>query len=199
MEYLLQRIDLSRDVHFYTNTTIDTLDYSGSGLNSGSKVVFAAYGQVLRSLSTGVPHCLQNRSWFSNAQICMRGVVCLQAPAFTTYANAEQEFAMLNQQMSAEVDQLREVALMIVCDNSNFISANFNNFLWVAFTRCNPSHDIYGIQSFVTHKHWGCKGPLIIDARIKPHHAPPVEKDAGVEKQIDRLFSKGGSLYGKLK
>ena len=32
MQYLLERIDLSRDVHFYTNTTIDTLDYSGTGI-----------------------------------------------------------------------------------------------------------------------------------------------------------------------
>lgn len=48
-------------------------------------------------------------------------------------------------------------------------------------------------------KHWGCNGPLVFDARIKPHHAPPVEKDAVVEKYIDRLFEKGGSLYNVLK
>ncbi|HSR38286.1 MAG TPA: UbiD family decarboxylase, partial [Phnomibacter sp.] len=55
MHYLLERIDLTRDVHFYTNTTIDTLDYSGTGLNSGSKVVLAAYGEKLRELATEVP------------------------------------------------------------------------------------------------------------------------------------------------
>lgn len=42
--YLFERVDLSRDIHFHTNTTIDTLDYSGTGLNTGSKVVVAAYG-----------------------------------------------------------------------------------------------------------------------------------------------------------
>jgi 4-hydroxy-3-polyprenylbenzoate decarboxylase len=73
-----------------------------------------------------------------------------------------------------------------------------NNYLWVTFTRCNPSHDIYGIESFTQNKHWGCNGPLIIDARIKPHHAPPVKKDPVIEKKIDRLFEKGGSLYGIL-
>jgi 4-hydroxy-3-polyprenylbenzoate decarboxylase len=36
---------------------------------------------------------------------------------------------------------------------------------------------------------------LVIDARIKPHHAPVLEKDAGIEKKIDKLFSKGGELY----
>ncbi len=44
LEFVLKRIDLARDIHFYTNTTIDTLDYSGTSLNSGSKVVLAAYG-----------------------------------------------------------------------------------------------------------------------------------------------------------
>ncbi|MFX7752104.1 hypothetical protein ABTK01_20845, partial [Acinetobacter baumannii] len=33
-EFVLERIDWKRDVHFYTNTTIDTLDYSGTSLNS---------------------------------------------------------------------------------------------------------------------------------------------------------------------
>ena len=57
---------------------------------------------------------------------------------------------------------------------------------------------IYGVDSFITNKHWGCNGPLVFDARIKPHHAPPVEKDAATEKKIDRLFEKGGSLYSVL-
>jgi 4-hydroxy-3-polyprenylbenzoate decarboxylase len=42
IRYLLERIDFERDLHFITNTTIDTLDYSGSKLNIGSKVIFAA-------------------------------------------------------------------------------------------------------------------------------------------------------------
>lgn len=52
---VLERINLERDLHFYTNTSIDTLDYSGTGLNRGSKVVLAAYGPPLRRLATSVP------------------------------------------------------------------------------------------------------------------------------------------------
>ncbi len=48
LRHMLQRVDLTRDLHFYTNTTIDTLDYSGSGLNAGSKVVIAAAGEIKR-------------------------------------------------------------------------------------------------------------------------------------------------------
>jgi len=84
----------------------------------------------------------------------------------------------------------------VLCDDSSFTAATLNNYLWVTYTRSNPSHDIHGIAEFTENKHWGCRGPLIIDARIKPHHAPPVEKVPAIEQKIDRLFAKGGSLYG---
>ncbi len=194
--FVLERIDLTRDVHFYTNTTIDTLDYSGTGLNSGSKVVFAAYGEKKRQLATNVPACLQNLQQFENAQLVMPGVIALQTKPFTDYATAARQMEILNEQLSAAEEQLHGLPFILICDDSSFAAERLNNFLWVAFTRCNPSHDIYGINSFTAHKHWGCNGPLVIDARIKPHHAPPLIKDTAVEKNIHRLFEKGGSLYG---
>lgn len=196
MEYLLQRIDLTRDIHFYTNTTIDTLDYSGTGLNSGSKVVFAAYGEIRRQLANAVPDSVKNLSSFENATLVMPGVIAIQTKAFTTYDLAKKEMEILDTQLSNNVDDLNNTPFIIICDNSSFVAENLRNYLWVTYTRCNPSHDIYGIDSFTENKHWGCRGPLIIDARIKPHHAPPVEKDPAIEKKINRLFEKGGSLFG---
>ncbi|MEP7319533.1 MAG: 3-octaprenyl-4-hydroxybenzoate carboxy-lyase, partial [Panacibacter sp.] len=196
LEFVLERIDLKRDIHFYTNTSIDTLDYSGTGLNMGSKVVFAAYGDVKRKLCTEVPVVLKELRHFTNPQLGMPGVVCMNAPKFYTYSNAVKELDILNEQLIASTKDLQHLPLIILCDDSSFTTANLRNFLWVTFTRCNPANDIYGIDSFHENKHWGCNGPVIIDARIKPHHAPPVEKDAAVEKRIERLFNKGGSLYG---
>ena len=196
LSYVLQRIDLSRDVHFYTNTTIDTLDYSGSSLNTGSKVLFAAYGDVKRDLGNKVPDVLKNLQSFENPKLIIPGIVALQTKAFTSYDHAAQELSVLKEQLKNNVEILQSFPLIIVCDDSNFISEKLNNFLWVAFTRSNPSHDIYGVDEFIQNKHWGCKAPLIIDARIKPHHAPVLVKDPEVEKKIDRLFEKGGSLYG---
>jgi 4-hydroxy-3-polyprenylbenzoate decarboxylase len=37
---------------------------------------------------------------------------------------------------------------------------------------------------------------MIIDARIKPHHAPPLIMDAKVEARVDELGKRGGSLFG---
>lgn len=195
-EYILQRIDLSRDIHFYTNTTIDTLDYSGTSINNGSKVVIAAYGELRRSLATSVPNSLNNLQGFQNPQLVLPGVIALQAPAFINYTEAQIEFTNLDSQLSNSLASLEGVPLIIICDDANFVSENSNNFLWTTFTRSNPSHDIHGVGASFVNKHWGCKGPLVIDARSKPHHAPPVVVDPITNSKINYLFEKGGSLYG---
>jgi 4-hydroxy-3-polyprenylbenzoate decarboxylase len=55
LTHLLERIDFRTDLHFQTCTTIDTLDYSGTGLNQGSKVVMAAAGPRRRQLPRELP------------------------------------------------------------------------------------------------------------------------------------------------
>jgi 4-hydroxy-3-polyprenylbenzoate decarboxylase len=171
-QFILQRIDLSRDIHFYTKTTIDTLDYSGDGLNTGSKVVIAAYGDVKRKLGTTIPNCLQE---IGTIKSVMPGIVALQLPKFTTYAEANEAMQKMEMQLNNFITELQELPMIIVCDDAAFTAATLNNFLWVSFTRCNPSHDIYGVNSNTTNKHWGCTN-LIIDARIKPHHAPVLSR-----------------------
>jgi 4-hydroxy-3-polyprenylbenzoate decarboxylase len=210
LSYILQRINLKRDIHFYTNTSIDTLDYSGTSLNSGSKVVLAAYGDPIRELGTAIPQILQNLTGFSHAKMIMPGIIALQTNAFTNYETAHAQMDNLNNLINGSDTEdiihyhrptessgrvLSDYPLIVICDDADFVSKTLNNFLWVTFTRCNPSHDIYGINSFTENKHWGCNGPLLFDARIKPHHAPPVLKDAATEQKINRLFEKGGSLY----
>jgi 4-hydroxy-3-polyprenylbenzoate decarboxylase len=182
--YVFERIDTERDVHFYTNTTIDTLDYSGTGLNSGSKVVIAAAGEKRRELCKEMNVDIHFPSEFINPRLIFPGVVAVESAGF----DAKTELV--------HHSSLNSIALVVVCNDSNFTSANLNNFLWVTFTRANPSHDIYGFGSSYENKHWGCKGPLVIDARKKSHHAPELLKDPLIEKKVDRLGEKGGSLYG---
>lgn len=194
MQYVLERIDLTRDIHFHTQTTIDTLDYSGTGLNTGSKVVLAAYGDVKRSLATDVPDVFQSLKSFVNPSLCMPGVIALETSAFTTYEQAAEEMQNLNEQLKAA--DLSTTPLIIIGDDASELAANLRNYLWITYTRSNPSHDFYGINAFTEFKHWGCKSALVIDARIKPHHAPPLKILPETQKQVAHLFEKGGSLYG---
>ncbi|WP_334074456.1 UbiD family decarboxylase [Paenibacillus sp. A14] len=194
LTYILERIDLHRDIHFQTQTTIDTLDYSGTGLNSGSKVVFAAYGDKKRELCREVPDSLKQIRDFENPQLIMPGIVAIQGPRFESYPEAQKQLETLTQAISGK-GELSSCPMIILCDDSSFVSANLRNFLWATFTRSNPSHDIHGVNSFYDNKHWGCDN-VIIDARSKPHQAPPLVPDTAVEKRIDRLFAQGGSLSG---
>jgi 4-hydroxy-3-polyprenylbenzoate decarboxylase len=88
--------------------------------------------------------------------------------------------------------------MVVVVDDSEFAARSLANLLWVTFTRSNPAADIDGIGAFVHDKHWGCIGPLVIDARIKPHHAPPLVDDPGVMKRVDALGAPGGPLHGMI-
>ncbi|MBM7839687.1 4-hydroxy-3-polyprenylbenzoate decarboxylase [Alkalihalobacillus xiaoxiensis] len=189
IQYILKRIDLRRDLHFQTNTTIDTLDYSGTGLNSGSKVVFAAYGDEKRDLCKQVPQGMKQLEVIQDARLVMPGVVAIETTAFASYEEIQAEMKILTDAL-AEIN-LERCPLIVLCDDSAFVSESKENFLWATFTRSNPSHDIHGVGSFIEHKHWGCDA-VIIDARLKGHHAPPLIEDEAVEARINHFFEEGG-------
>ncbi|MFK7799422.1 MAG: UbiD family decarboxylase [Aureispira sp.] len=194
--HVLERIDLTRDLHFQTKTTIDTLDYSGEGWNAGSKLVVACCGDKRRALTTELPANFDLPAGFSNPVFVQEGILALQALPYSDAETGTRAMRQLEQHL--ERYNWDGIPMIVVADDSNFVAQTLNNFLWVTFTRSNPSHDIHGVQSFIEHKHWGCRGAVIIDARIKPHHAPPLVVDPAVSKKVDRLFSKGGELYQKI-
>ncbi len=192
--HIFERIDFTRDLHFHTRTTIDTLDYSGNALNEGSKLVIAAAGERKRTLATSIPD-ISLPEGFGNPRMVMPGVLAIQSLKFTTSQNAHKEMMVLAQAL--QHSSLSDGIVMItVCDNSEFVAANIDNWVWVTFTRNNPANDVYGVNEFTENKHWGCRGPLLLDCRIKPHHAPALEPDAEVENRIERFFVKSGSLHG---
>lgn len=190
-EYLLARIDLNRDLHFQTKTTIDTLDYTGTDLNAGSKLVVAAVGEPIRELSSEVPD-VNLPLGFSEPKVAMPGVLAVKAGKYTDGSDIK----TLTESLLNQKERLEGFPVILVVDDSEFVSRTLNNFLWVTFTRTNPSHDLYGVGEFTENKHWGCTVSLVFDARIKPHHAPPLIKDSGVEAKVDALGLRGASLHG---
>jgi 4-hydroxy-3-polyprenylbenzoate decarboxylase len=197
LHHLLERIDWESDVHFQTSTTIDTLDYSGTGLNAGSKVVLAAVGLPRRVLPTTLPSDFRLPDGFSNARVCLAGVLAVQAPASREGARLEiapelKRFC----EAHTPADAINGFPLVVLVDDAEFTARTLNNFLWVTFTRSNPAADIWGIGAVTWQKHWGCKGALVIDARIKPHHASPLVEDPAVAKRVDALGAPGRALHG---
>lgn len=194
LRHVLERVDWSNDLHFQTRTTIDTLDYSGHGFNAGSKVVIAAAGPVRRHLGTEVPSDLRLPEGLTAPRVVLPGILAVQGPR---YVEDSKDVARVCQAFGSG-DSLRDFPLIVIVDDSEFTARSPRNFLWVTFTRSNPAHDIDGIDAFTEHKHWGCRGPLVIDARVKPHHAPPLLDDPEIERRVDALAVAGGPLAGIL-
>ncbi len=196
--HVLQRVDWQTDLHFQTQTTIDTLDYTGHGFNAGSKLVVAAAGPVRRELPTELPSGLSFPAGFRDPRVCLPGILAITAPAFDARfaeRDGEQERSIREFLRHFTGDApINVFPLIVLTDDSNFAARTLNNWLWTTFTRSNPAADVTGLGAFVSQKHWGCRGSLIIDARIKPHHAPPLIEDPEVTRRADSLFAKNGPL-----
>lgn len=193
--HLLERVDFSSDLHFTTRTTMDTLDYSSSEINTGSKLVVAAAGEKKRGLATQFPIGFSLPQDFINPGFAAPGMVVLQGPKFTSYTSGKKQINGLKKHLQNQ-DGLESLPLLVVVDDAKFARDTFSNFLWVTFLRSNPSHDIYGVGEKVVFKHWECMEPLIIDARIKPFHSAVLTSDPATVERVKRLAKKGGPLFG---
>ncbi len=207
LRHMLERVDWKRDLHFQTQTTMDTLDYSGIGLNQGSKLVIAAAGRKRRKLGVRLPDIgevlpgdsphmnLVNVESQGQSAGVLPGVLILQCPVFENPETEVKRFQDLSGRLGPSGLE-SSFPLIVLADDAHFTGNSLNNFLWVTFSRANPSHDVHGVDSFFQNKHWGCRGSLIIDARIKPHHAPPLIEDSQVTRKVDALATAGGPLHG---
>jgi 4-hydroxy-3-polyprenylbenzoate decarboxylase len=133
---------------------------------------------------------------FSHPKVLLPGILVVQGPKWNGEGDGpdravERFCARFNRN-----DAINNFPLLVIVDDADFAVRALDNFLWVTFTRSNPAVDIYGIESFARDKHWGCIGSLVIDARQKPHHAPPLIEDPEVTKRVDAMAARGGPLHG---
>lgn len=184
--HALERIDFARDLHFQTSTFIDTLDYTGTRLNHGSKLVIAAAGVKRRELRkcTGDLDGLKLPEGFSNARIAMKGVLAIQwdggnnGSVLNGGAPAPENIAQLRNAL-ASWEYHENYPWVSIVDDTSTIGGNsqksLDDFLWLTFTRSDPAQDIYGLNERFVQKHWAIEAPLIIDATIKPRHQKALE------------------------
>lgn len=183
--HILERVHLDRDIHFQTETTIDTLDYSGRKLNHGSKVIVAAVGSPIRQLGRSPDDGISALSLpqgFSSPRLVFPGVIAIQGSSHARIGELAETLSRWN---------FRErFPLITVADDSSFAARTLDNWLWVTFTRSDPARDIYGVNSGFDQKHWKCEAPLIIDARTKPCLQGIVEDDPKLEAQAKDILWK---------
>jgi 4-hydroxy-3-polyprenylbenzoate decarboxylase len=198
LRHLLERIDWRRDLHFQTRTSIDTLDYSGPALHEGSKVVMAAAGPPIRELPAERPGDLSLPAGFSAPRLALPGLLVLQAPPASAARGQSDPAIEAFCARFGHGHALRRFPLVVLVDDSDFCARRLDNLLWVAFTRSDPAIDLYGLDATTHHRHWGCGGPLVLDARHKPHYPAPLIEDPATQRRVDRLAAPGGPLHGIL-
>src|SRR5690606_37913461 len=120
---VLEGFDPARDLHFQTCTTIDTLDYTGTALNEGAKLVIAAAGPRRRVLWTEVPEGFALPRPFDAFRIALPGVLAVEAPAFSSYDETVREIEALDGwlrgMMGGEgTGALDGLALLVLCDDA---------------------------------------------------------------------------------
>ncbi len=196
--HVLERTDFSRDLHFITKTTTDTLDYSGSGLNAGSKLIWAVAGTPCRKLGIELPSTIPLPQDFEDITLFAPGILVVKGPKDERGQRERGKSDTHMEKLAKALQYLTQrnnFPLLVVVDDAKFTCQSWNNFLWVVFTRSDPAVDIYGVNAQTAQKHWACEAPLIIDARLKAYQAPPLEEDPQTIKKVEALGVKGAPLY----
>jgi len=139
--HALERVDWRRDLHFQTCTTIDTLDYSGEGLNQGSKVILAAAGAPRRILPVALDSriVMPEGLGFTSPRVCLPGILVVQGPPHDPDASGRDSAVERFCACFTHHDAINNFPLVIVVDDSEFTARTMSNFLWVTFTRSNPA------------------------------------------------------------
>ncbi|MBD5608580.1 MAG: UbiD family decarboxylase [Desulfovibrio sp.] len=195
--HILERTNFSTDLRSITGATCDTLDYSGSALNEGSKLIWACQFEKLRELGREIKDLPSLPAGYGNPRVVAPGVLAIGAPTHAAPRGKQDE--EIEKDLLVRLEKWRErdsFPLVVAVDDPDFCARSFDNFLWVTFTRSDPAVDVYGVRSRTDAKRWLCEAPLLIDARMKGHFAPILEEDPQVAKKVESLAKAGAPLAG---
>jgi 4-hydroxybenzoate decarboxylase subunit C len=179
LETVLERMDPRTDLYIFNKTSHDTLDYTGSKLNHGSKAVLLGVGEPIRSLP---------REYTGGTLPRIRSVKPYCAGCLVVEGASYEQDPELAQRLLAEAKaQLGDWPMVIVVDDAS-IADDQTAFLWTVFTRFNPATDIYA-DSEVRHHHIGYELPFVIDARMKPGYPDELIPREDVVKLVDSRWA----------
>lgn len=195
--HVLERTDFSTDLRFIAGANCDTLDYSGSALNEGSKLIWACQFKKLRELGRDIKDFPALPADYGDPRVVAPGILAIGAPPHSSLRGVPDMDIENNFCARLETWTERDsFPLIVIVDDPDFCARSFDNFLWVAFTRSDPAVDVYGVRSRTEAKRWRCEAPLIIDARMKGHYAPVLEENPLIAQKIENLAKVGAPLAG---
>lgn len=178
----LERFKPETDLFIFSNLSLDTLDYTGPSLNKGSRGILLGVGEKIRDLPSSFIGSLP-RPLRKAASYCP-GCLVVEAPSFENFKDFKHLY---------EHTDFAKWPLVVIVDDVQKATANDQDFLWTVFTRFEPAADIHAHVDQIYRHHLCYKGPVIIDARMKPSYPPEVvcddETAALVSSRWDKYFS----------
>jgi UbiD family decarboxylase len=178
LEHVLARTHPETDLYVLSNLSMDTLDYTGPVVNEGSKGVWLGLGDPVRELPrqfiAPVP------AGVTDIRVFCAGCLVVGAPP---YAAEPAACARL-----AADPALAAWPLVVVSDEPARAAASAMNFLWTTFTRFEPAADIHAAYRTIVRNHVAYRGPIVIDARLKPGFPKELSCDAETAALVTRRW-----------
>ena len=176
-EYILARVEWDRDLHVFSQTAFDTLDYASGKINHGSKAVLMGTGEAKRELIREFNGDLP--AGVRQAQPFCGGCLIVEGPAYGD------EMALA--QRVAKFHSFHDWQIIVLHDDAER-SRTTDSFLWSTWTRFDPASDIYAKEITLNNNSIGYTAPIVIDARMKPWYPREVEPAPDTVKMVDEKW-----------
>ena len=178
LEHILSRTRPETDLYVFSNLSMDTLDYTGPTVNEGSKGVWLGLGDPVRELPrqfTGeMPHGV------TEVRVFCGGCLLANAPAYTAEPDAAVRLA--------KAPAFADWPLVVLTDEPARASRSDMNFLWTTFTRFEPAADIHAAERTIVRNHISYRGPVVIDARLKPWYPRELSCRDDIAERVSRRW-----------
>ena len=177
-EHILERTEWQRDLHIFSQTAFDTLDYASGKVNYGSKAILMGTGEAKRELTRKFRGDLPNG--IERIEIFCGGCLVIKGPSYEVEKNLGERIAR-----SGAFDDWQ---IVVLHDDAEVAKAT-DKFLWATWTRFDPANDIYAREVSLKNNHIGYTSPIVIDARMKPWYPKEVVVRDDIAKMVDRRWS----------
>jgi 3-polyprenyl-4-hydroxybenzoate decarboxylase len=177
LEHVLARVNWQTDFFIFSNTSMDTLDYTSGKVNEGSKAILMGLGDAVRELpgefSGELPQGIKRAEVFCAGCLVVEGSPYLDEPEQGARLAGDRVFSGW--------------PLVILLDDAG-VAYSTTDFLWSTWTRFEPAGDIYAAETKVVRHHLAYHGPIIIDARKKPSLPDELVVRDDIAKLVDRRW-----------
>jgi 4-hydroxybenzoate decarboxylase subunit C len=180
LEHVLARTRPETDLYVFGNTAMDTLDYTGPTVNRGSKGVWLGLGPAVRELPRAFAPAVGLPPEVTEVRVFCGGCLVVGGPPFAADPAAAERLAAH--------PAFAGWPLVVLTDEPARAARSAINFLWTTFTRFEPAADVHAASKTIVRNHLAYRGPVLIDARLKPGFPAELRADPETAALVTRRW-----------